>query len=80
MEVAPEHGVELVRGNAANLALVITNTPSLFTAFAERVPILYLAAMPDMVLAARFRTCRALRKPFHPRQFLEAVEELAGSL
>jgi hypothetical protein len=59
---------------------VITNTPGLFAAFAEQVPVLYLAAIPEAGLTTRFRACRAIRKPFHPAQLLEAVEELAGSL
>jgi CheY-like chemotaxis protein len=80
LEAEPEHGVELVRTGDTKVDLVITNTPGLFAAFAERVPVLYLAASPEMDLAARFRACRAIRKPFHPEQLLEAVEELAGSL
>jgi hypothetical protein len=80
LEAAPQRGVELVRTETTKVALVVTNTPHLFTAFAEWLPVLYLAAIPDLDLAACFRACRALRKPFHPYQFLEAVEELAGSL
>jgi DNA-binding response OmpR family regulator len=80
LEAAPQRGVELVRSETMKVTLVITNTPEIFAAFAERVPVLYLAAIPDLYLAARFRACRVLRKPFDPEQFLEAVDELAGSL
>jgi hypothetical protein len=61
------------------VGLVITNAPGLFLAFAEWLPLLYLAACPDFDLAARFRTCRVLQKPFHPTDLLEAVRRLSAA-
>ena len=80
VRVGAQHGIEMLKTGEAPVDLVITNTPDLFLPFRDRIPMLYLAATPDLELAARFRSCRALRKPFHAAQLIEAVGELAGSL
>jgi len=58
--------------------ILITNTPAPFLELAETIPLLYISGYPDRQLAARFRHCRVLPKPFHPPDLLEAVGELAG--
>lgn len=60
--------------------IVITNRPDAFLAFAERIPLLYLASTPDDELAARFSHCRVLRKPFRNEELLVALEQLACSV
>jgi DNA-binding response OmpR family regulator len=69
-------GVNLLRSGDRGVGLVITNIPSVFTEFAERVPLLYLSAYPDPEAASPFRYSRVLRKPFHPEQLLSFVEQL----
>jgi DNA-binding response OmpR family regulator len=73
-----QRGLELVRAGGAKVDLLITNTPAAFAEAGERIPLLYLSAFPDPEQASGFRACRILRKPFHPRQLLAAVAELAG--
>ena len=69
-------GLELLRSRDVQVDLLITNNPNAFIEFAEYLPVLYLAAFPDMDLAARFRKCRALQKPFLAAQLLSAVGDL----
>lgn len=57
-------------------SVLITNQPSLFLAFADELPLLYVAAMPDLRLAAMFRRCRVLRKPFHTAELVASVDRL----
>jgi len=59
--------------------ILITNTPAPFLELAGTIPLLYISGYPDRQLAARFRRCRVLPKPFHPPDLLEAVGELAGA-
>jgi DNA-binding response OmpR family regulator len=56
--------------------ILVTNTPSLFLDFADSVRLLYLSSAPDPQLQARFRRCRAVRKPFIPAALVQAVREL----
>src|SRR6266571_134596 len=53
------------------VGLLITNTPAIFAQFGDRLPLLYLAAMPDPEAAQSFPRCRALRKPFSPQKLVE---------
>lgn len=71
-----ERAVALVR-RGAGVDVVITNRPDLFLEFAQTVHLLYIAASPDMDLAAQFPDCRALRKPFRNDELLAAVDKLA---
>jgi hypothetical protein len=79
IEARPRAALELMKTSQPGVGLVITNTPGLFLPFADRVPLLYIAACPDPALASRFRICGVLHKPFHPSELLEAVKALAGS-
>lgn len=56
--------------------ILVTNRPSLFLDFADSVRLLYLSSVPDPQLQARFRRCRAVRKPFAPADLVQAVREL----
>jgi len=79
VEAGPQLALQLMERSSPPVGLVITNTPGIFLPFAEQVPLIYLAACPDFALAARFRTCRVLQKPFHPADLLEAVKSLRVS-
>ena len=57
-------------------SVLITNQPSLFLAFADVLPLLYVAATPDLVLASLFRRCRVLRKPFQAEDLVTSVDQL----
>ncbi|HUI57117.1 MAG TPA: hypothetical protein VLY04_19210 [Bryobacteraceae bacterium] len=74
------HGMELMLAGDIRAALVITNTPEAFLPLADEIPLLYIAAAPDLSLAARFASCRVLRKPFHSDDLVRAVGELSGEL
>jgi CheY-like chemotaxis protein len=77
---APLHGaVDLIKRTAGLVSLLITNSPQHFLPFANDVSVLYLAACPDYDLAAKFRSCHVLSKPFHPEELIEAVRDLIGS-
>lgn len=74
------HAIEMIRSGNEAVDLVITNTPVEFVSVADKVPVLYIAAIPDPEVGSRFPSFRALRKPFLPDQLLTAVKELVGSL
>jgi hypothetical protein len=57
-------------------SVLITNQPSLFLAFADELPLLYVAALPDPRLASMFRRCRVLRKPFQASELVASVDQL----
>jgi hypothetical protein len=76
MALGISDGVKLFRSADARVGMLITNQPSVFTEFAGRVPLLYLAAFPDPAVASPFRVSRMLRKPFRPEQLLNCVEQL----
>ncbi len=67
------YAIELLRSGERKVALLITNRPQDFDVFAGELPILYLAAQPDPIVAAGFRECRMLRKPFTPAELSAAV-------
>ena len=75
-----QHGVELMLAGDIKAALVITNTPETFLPLADEISILYIAAAPDLSLAAQFASCRVLRKPFHADDLLRAAGELSGAV
>ena len=72
----PHHGLNILRSGAVEVDLLITNSPGMFSEVGERIPVLYLAAVPDPDEVAGFRISRTLRKPFRPRQLLETVRQL----
>ena len=74
------HGLAALRDGSQEVQLLITNVPAAFTEFAGRVPLLYMAALPDPSLASQYRNRRALSKPFHPHDLLASVQELLQPL
>ena len=83
------HGYVVTRAGARQAAdalgsgesgvnLLISNAPEEFLEFAERIPLVYLSSTPDPSVAARFRACRTVRKPFRQQTLLEAIEELTA--
>ncbi|HLK70228.1 MAG TPA: hypothetical protein VKU19_42655 [Bryobacteraceae bacterium] len=70
----------MLESSPEEVSLVITNSPRDFLAFAATVPMLYMAGAPDLELAAQFRCCRAMRKPFHPDELLQYVEDLTATV
>ena len=76
----PESAAEAVEVVSPRVGLAITNAPGIFLQFAEWLPVIYLAACPDQDLAARFRNCCVLQKPFHPKELVDAVKRLSGEL
>ncbi len=77
IEYSKRQAVELLQSGFEQVRLIITNTPEDFLAFAAVLPLLYLAAAPDPELAACFRKCRCLRKPFSQEELLAGVADLA---
>ena len=71
-----EQGLHRIETGELHADLVITNTPQVFLPVADRLNLIYLAAMPEPSLIARFPSARALRKPFSNGELLEAVESL----
>ncbi len=76
VEYTAPHVAKLLRSGAEQINLIITNTPGEFLTFADAIPVLYLAAAPDPELAACFRRCRCIRKPFLAEELLTAIAEL----
>jgi len=70
--------VEMLLSGPDQVDLVITNSPLDFLAFADTLPLVYLAGAPDPELASRFFCCRVLKKPFHPDHLVAAVRDLTG--
>jgi len=71
-----EQGLKRIEAGELQPDLIITNTPQVFLPVADRVHLLYLAAMPDSSLISRFPSARSLCKPFSNDGLLEAVESL----
>jgi CheY-like chemotaxis protein len=69
----------LIQGSVA-ADVVITNDPEAFLPSAGTVHLLYIAANPDLDLAAQFPACRVLRKPFRNHELLEAIEDLTHNV
>lgn len=80
MSLEAPDGAAMLRSGDQDVALLITNHPSAFTEFSQRVPLLYLAAFPEPEMAAPFRASRLLPKPFQTDQFMSCVEELVHSM
>jgi CheY-like chemotaxis protein len=77
-EYSVAHALELLKSGTEQVSLIITNTPGEFLAFADVLPLLYMAAAPDPELAAHFRRCRCLRKPFLAEDLVAAVADLTS--
>ena len=59
----------------ARIDVLVTNSPLEFTG-TPGVPLLYLAANPDLSAIRGFTRALALTKPFHPRELLDCVARL----
>jgi DNA-binding response OmpR family regulator len=77
VEAELEEAMRTLRDAPGAVSLLITNAPASFFQFAETLPLIYVAASPDPVLAKRFRRCRTLRKPFRPGDLVACAAELA---
>lgn len=75
----PSEAAGILRSATAPNEILLTNAPSQFLEFAEKIPLLYLTSSPDPVMASAFRSCRVVRKPFAPQELVEAVEKLRGN-
>jgi hypothetical protein len=73
-------GIGHLRNQVERFSLLITNSPAAFLEFAEAVPVIYVAAIPDPEIARRFRRCAMLSKPFLPSRLVELAREMAGAL
>ncbi len=68
--------IELLRRPEPFHGILVTNTPTFFIGFADRLRLLYLSGMPDPGIEALFPRCRVVRKPFAPAALLQAVKDL----
>lgn len=75
----PGSAVGALRDGTVAVDLLLTNVPTLFVEWGGRIPLLYLAAFPDMDHISAFATSRTLHKPFQPRQLLDAVAEVLAA-
>jgi hypothetical protein len=73
----PAEATEMLRAPESEAQILVTNTPDKFLEFAESVPLLYLTSSPILQLQYAFRNCRVVRKPFVPRDLVQAIDELA---
>ena len=76
--VGPSEAAGILRSATATDEILLTNSPSHFLEFAEKIPLLYLTSSPDPEMQSAFRSCRVVRKPFAPNELVEAVAELSG--
>jgi len=76
VEADPQNAAAVLAVADPRIRLVITNQPEVFAAFASEIALVYVSAFPDLSLAARFRFCEVLRKPFLPEDLVRAVEAL----
>jgi hypothetical protein len=65
----------MLRDGRAGFDLLITNKPLEFAARPD-MPILYLAATPELDAIRGFRRALTLAKPFHPRDLFECIQQL----
>jgi CheY-like chemotaxis protein len=76
--VGPSEAAGILRSQNAPKEILLTNAPSHFLEFAEKIPLLYLTSSPDPEMESAFRSCRVVRKPFAPNELVAAVEKLSG--
>ncbi|HEV3333214.1 MAG TPA: hypothetical protein VG096_19640 [Bryobacteraceae bacterium] len=77
--VGPSEAAGLLRSENAPNEILLTNAPSHFLEFADKIPLLYLTSSPDPEMEFAFRSCRVVRKPFAPHELVAAVEKLSGN-
>ena len=75
----PKRTLEWIKSGTEMVDVVITNTPDVFASVANKVALLYIAAVPNPDAGLPFPAFRAMTKPFHPQELIAAVEELAGA-
>jgi CheY-like chemotaxis protein len=80
LDAPADRALELIERNPSAICLIVTNSPAVFLPVCGRLPLIYLAAAPDPLLAAFFPRCRCLRKPFQPEDFVDAVHALLGAV
>jgi len=78
MRARAPQAAALLRAGDCGVSLLISNVPEEFLEFAERTPLVYLSSTPNPALAARFRACRTVCKPFRAETLLSAMEELTA--
>jgi DNA-binding response OmpR family regulator len=76
---APEEAAALLAAPESNIGALVTNSPEAFLEFSDRVPLLYLSSSPDALMAAAFRSCRVVVKPFVPEELVRAVRDLISA-
>jgi CheY-like chemotaxis protein len=69
----------ILRSATSPNEILLTNAPAQFLEFAEKIPLLYLTSSPDPEMQGAFRSCQVVRKPFAPKDLVEAVEKLSGN-
>ena len=79
MRAGARQAADVLGSGEGSVDLLISNAPEDFIEFAERIPLVYLSSAPDASVAARFRACRSVRKPFRAETLLAAIEELTGA-
>ena len=77
LECGAEQALRYVTAGEEPVKLLITNRPQEFSELENTVPILYLTSTPDWDIARRTRQLRVLQKPFHAKDLIEAVRDLA---
>jgi DNA-binding response OmpR family regulator len=75
-QAEPQRAPTLLDEPHHGFTLLITNAPYLFADRGLDVPLLYLAAAPDLQWLAKFPRSRALHKPFRPHELVAVVREL----
>ena len=76
LETEPRRAAEVLASKRVEISVIVTNDPRPFKSWADRIGMVYVAAAPDSQLANAFPHCRVLRKPFQPKELLDAVQEL----
>jgi hypothetical protein len=76
----PARMAERIRVGEETVDMVITNSPADFMPVGLTLPMLYIAATPDLEMASHFAYFRALKKPFLPSQLLDAVGALTHEM
>ncbi|HEY2013990.1 MAG TPA: hypothetical protein VGH38_10850 [Bryobacteraceae bacterium] len=76
----PARTIQLIQSGTESIDLVITNSPLDFIPVAQKVALLYIAAVPDPEIGSSFASFMSLKKPFQPNRLLDAVEDLVGTV
>ena len=77
--VGPSEATNILNAPDAPEEILLTNSPAQFLEFSQKVPLLYLSSSPDPLMQMAFRSCRVVRKPFAPKELVEAVKQLTAT-